>query len=225
MEHMGFPAKSITWTKNIMWSGTYAVLLNRIPGTVFHCKKGVRQRDHLSPLLFVLAAKLLQLIVNHAKNIGLLQLPISAGIHFRRPNHSICWWYFTDYGGIPNAADCTEGTSSTHADSTSLKVNYAKSHIVPINVSIEKLNHLAASFQCQGALPFTYLGLPLSIYKPTIQECLPLVHKVERRLINTSIFLGQGGKLQLVNSVLSSLPTFYVFNRSASWDNRVDWSI
>jgi hypothetical protein len=67
-----------------------------------------------------------------------------------------------------------------------LKVNYVKSHIVPINVSQEKLNHLVATFQCQvGVLPFTYLGLPLSIYKPTVQECLPLAHRVERRLINT----------------------------------------
>jgi hypothetical protein len=100
---------------------------------------------------------------------------------------------------------------STYADSTGLKVNYAKSHIVPINVSQEKLNHLAATFQCQvGVLPFTCLGLPLSIYKPTVQECLPLAHRVERRLIITSIFLGQGGKLQLVNSVLSSLPIFYM---------------
>jgi hypothetical protein len=103
---------------------------------------------------------------------------------------------------------------STYADCTGLKVNYAKSHIVPINVSQEKLNHLAATFQCQvGVLPFTYLGLPLSIYKPTVQECLPLAHRVERRLISTSIFLGQGGKLQLVNSVLSSLPTFYMCSR------------
>jgi hypothetical protein len=48
------------------------------------------------------------------------------------------------------------------------------------------------------------------IASPTIQDCLPLAHRVERRLVSTSIFLNQGGKLQLVNSVLSSLPTFYM---------------
>jgi hypothetical protein len=60
-----------------MRSRTSAVLLNGVPGKVFHCKRGVRQGDPLSPLLFVLVAELLQLIVNHAKNIGLLQLPIN----------------------------------------------------------------------------------------------------------------------------------------------------
>jgi hypothetical protein len=92
-----------------------------------------------------------------------------------------------------------------------LKVNYAKSSIILINVAPEKMQHLAATFHCQvGELPFTYLGLPLSHKKPSAHDCLSLVTRVERRLVCTSIFLNQGGKLQMVNSVLSSLPTFYM---------------
>jgi hypothetical protein len=34
--------------------------------------------------------------------------------------------------------------------------------------------------------------------------------RIEKRLISTSLWLTQGGKLQLVNSVMSSLPTFYM---------------
>jgi hypothetical protein len=45
--------------------------------------------------------------------------------------------------------------------STGLKVNYSKSNMFPINVSQERLQHLAATFNCQvGAFSFTYLGLP-----------------------------------------------------------------
>jgi hypothetical protein len=83
--------------------------------------------------------------------------------------------------------------------------------MVPINLDHDRLNHLAATFNCVGgSLSFTYLGLPLSSTKSTIQECLPLVHGVERRLISTAMFLTQGGKLLMVNSVFSSLPTFYM---------------
>jgi hypothetical protein len=65
---------------------------------------------------------------------------------------------------------------NTFANTTGLKVNYSKSSMIAINLNPERLAHLAATFNCQvGTLPFTYLALPLSNYKPTIQECLPLV--------------------------------------------------
>jgi hypothetical protein len=75
--------------------------------------------------------------------------------------------------------------------------------MVPINLAPERLTHLAARLNCQeGSLPFTYLGLPLSDSRPTIQKFLTLVHRVERRIIITTMFLTQGGKLLMVNSVL-----------------------
>jgi hypothetical protein len=100
---------------------------------------------------------------------------------------------------------------NTFATSTGLKVNYSKSSIYPINLSQERLSHLSSIVYCQaGSMPFTHLGLPLSMNKPTVQECMPLVHRIERRLVSTSIFLTQGGKLLMVNSMLSSLATFYM---------------
>jgi hypothetical protein len=97
------------------------------------------------------------------------------------------------------------------ADSTGLKVNYVKSNMYPINISQDELCHLASTFQCStDSFPFTYLDLPLSLNRPSVQDCLPLVDSVERRLISTSIFVNQGGKLQMINSDLSSLPTFYM---------------
>jgi hypothetical protein len=70
---------------------------------------------------------------------------------------------------------------------------------------------LAATFSCRvGSLPFTYLELPLSINKPTVQDCLPLVVKVEKRLCSRTLVLTQGGKLKMVNSVLSYMATFYM---------------
>jgi hypothetical protein len=121
--------------------------------------------------------------------------------------HIICSLFIME--ACPQLLLVLKALLNTFADSTGLKVNYPKSNMVPINMNSDRLNHLAATFNCQvGCLPFTYLGLPLSNSKPTIQECLPLVHRVESRLTSTTMFVTQGGKLQLVNFVLSSLSTF-----------------
>lgn len=61
-------------------------------------------------------------------------------------------------------------------ESTTLKVNYHKSVMMPINISEERLDHLPQTFNCdKGKLPFTYPGLPLSLIKPRVIDFSPIV--------------------------------------------------
>jgi hypothetical protein len=113
---------------------------------------------------------------------------------------------------------------NSFATSTSLIVNFSKSMMVPINMSVEKLQHLAATFGCStGSLPFTYLGLPLGLTKPKVEDFLPLVTRCERRLINTLMLLSQAGKLKIINSVFTSLPTFFMSTFSLHVTIRDKW--
>jgi hypothetical protein len=90
-------------------------------------------------------------------------------------------------------------------------VNYHNSNIYPINVSQERIDVLAGTFDCQiGSFPFTSLGLPMGTTKPKVEDFLPLVQRIERRLIATSNFVTQAGRVEMMNSVLSALPTFYM---------------
>jgi hypothetical protein len=83
--------------------------------------------------------------------------------------------------------------------------------MLPINMTDERLDFLARTFGCsKGSLPFTYLGLPLGLTKPKVQDFLSLVTKCERRLSSVSSFLNQAGRLELTNAVFTSLPTFYM---------------
>lgn len=211
MKQKGFTNKWINWVTSLFSSASSAVLLNGIPRNSFKCKRGVRQGDPLSPLLFVLAADFLQTLVNRAWHLGIIKHPLS-----------------DDFGGdfpIIQYADDTllilpadaltlfnfKGLLRSFSDSSGLKVNFHKSSLVPINLSPEETLHLVNTFGCKvGEMPFTYLGLPLGTTRPRVQDFSPITNRIERRLGGISKMLSYQGRLILVNSVLSALPTFYM---------------
>jgi hypothetical protein len=83
--------------------------------------------------------------------------------------------------------------------------------LYPINVPSEKMKILSQTLNCQiGKMPFIYLGLRLGLAKPRKQHFLPLIQRIEKRLSCSSNFLSQAGRLVLVNSVFSALPTFFM---------------
>ena len=98
---------------------------------------------------------------------------------------------------------------NSFADSVGLKVNYSKSCMTPINIPEDKFDRLTLTFGCaKGSMPFTYLGLPMGLTKPKVIDFLPLMKRCEKRLAATSMFLSQAGRLELVNSVLTSQTSF-----------------
>jgi hypothetical protein len=155
-----------------------------------HCRRGIRQGDPLSSLLFVLVADLLQSIVNKAMNVRILNLSIDVGYTSGFPILQYVDDTLLIMEACPRQLFALKAILNTFAIITCLKVNYFKSRMVPINVPRDRLQHMADTFQCQaGALPFTYLGLPLSLSKPTLHDCWIMVQRVEKRLISTTIFL------------------------------------
>ena len=178
---------------------------------MIHCRRGVRQGDPLSPLLFVLAADFLQSLLNRARDLGLLTPLV---LYQACPDFPVVQ-YADDTLIIMQACAkqlfFLKGILNSFSESTGLKVNFDKSFMTPINVHPDKMDILSRTLGCQlGSLPFTYLGLPLGTSKPKIKDFLPLIQRVDRRLANCASFLSIGGRLTLVNSVFSQLPTFFM---------------
>jgi hypothetical protein len=55
--------------------------------------------------------------------------------------------------------------------------------VISINVNDGTVQALASSIGCVvGKIPFTYLGLPLGTTKPSVQDLMPMVCRIERKV-------------------------------------------
>ena len=210
MRCQGFDERWLSWIQAIFNTATSSVLLNGVPGRNFACKRGVRQGDPLSPILFVDGADLLQSMVNNLASEGALTAPLPI------PNSDYPIVQYADdtliiVQACPQQLLSLKNLLLRFALVTGLQVNYSKTCMMPLNINTQRLDELAGFFGCATAtLPFPYLGLPLGTTRPSVSDLSPMVDQVERRLNASARFLDYGGRLTLVQSVLSSLPTHYL---------------
>jgi hypothetical protein len=134
MRVRGFSNNWLSWMQNIFGSGTSSVLLNSVPGKTFYCTRGVRQGDPLSPLLFVLAANLLQSLVNRAVGQGLLNLPIPCTSDTNFPIIQYADDTLVIMEGCLNQLQVLKELLTVFIEATGLKVNYQKSLMIPLNI-------------------------------------------------------------------------------------------
>ena len=101
---------------------------------------------------------------------------------------------------------------------TGLKINVLKIEMVPIG-EVNNVHALAEILGCRiGTLPMTHLGMPLgaSHKSPTIWN--PILEKIEWKLVGwKKLYLSKGGRLTLLKSTLSSLPTYYLSLFTIPW--------
>ena len=192
----------------ILSTSSTQVLVNGEPGdSIFH-HRGLRQGDPLSPMLFILVMDVLNSLVNHATSMGLLQpLAIQQARHrvsfyaddaviFLRP-------YNLDLITIKHLLDLFGHASG-------LRTNLAKSSVSPIHCTDEELALTADILSCSiKFFPYMYLGLPLSIGKPTKEVLLPLVDKVLDYLPGwKASLMNRAGRLVMVKVVLTAVPIY-----------------
>ena len=77
----------------------------------------------------------------------------------------------------------------------------------------------------QGSFPMQYPGLPLGANIRDRFVWNPIIEKVERRLTGWKrLYLSKGGKVTLIKSTLSNLPTYFLllFPISMEVANRIE---
>jgi hypothetical protein len=91
-----------------------------------------------------------------------------------------------------------------------LKVNFHKSMLVGVNFSESWLHEAASALRCRvGKVPFLYLGLSIGGDPRRLGFWEPVLTRMRNRLSGwQSRFLSFGGRLVLIESVLTSLPVY-----------------
>ena len=214
MERMGFGRRWRLWIEACISLVQFSVLVNGSPEGFFSCSRGLRQGDPLSPLLFLLVMEVLSRMLSKVEEEGLIQgfragsnavdgLCIS---HLLYADDTIL---FCDADpdqllNVRMVLTCFEAV-------TGLRVNMAKSEMVPVG-EVQNISELADSLCCHiGGLPLSYLGMPLGASYKVVAVWNPILEKLERRLSGwQKLYLSKGGRLTLLKSTLSSLPTYFL---------------
>lgn len=97
-----------------------------------------------------------------------------------------------------------------------LKINFHKSSINGINVHKRRVEGFADVLRYKiGKISFSYLGLPIGANFKNKEVWKPLVDRFRKKLSGCKRrYLSFGGRLVLLNSVLSALSIYYLSFKS-----------
>lgn len=94
-----------------------------------------------------------------------------------------------------------------------LEINYDKNCFIPINMKNDQTDGIGVIPGCKETkFPVMYLGMPaLTIVKPGRKLFMPPIEKLDWRLrVWKQKLVSRGGRLQLMRSVLSSIPIYFM---------------
>ncbi|KAJ1703591.1 hypothetical protein LUZ63_003370 [Rhynchospora breviuscula] len=91
-------------------------------------------------------------------------------------------------------------------------INADKSAFIPFNTSSDQTSFVERLFGYERkAFPLIYLGLPLTIGKPTRACFQPLLDKIELKLAGwKGKLISRAGRLVLISSVISAIPSYFM---------------
>jgi hypothetical protein len=212
LKSFGFCETFCHWIDVILKSATLSISVNGKMHGYFHCKRGVRQGDPLSPLLFCIAEDVLSRSITRLVEEGKL--------HLSKGSRKVC---------IPShclyADDIMVYCTGRHSNLVALKdlfsryamasgqvVNARKSTIYVGGISHARLVQIAQFIGFNiGSLPFIYLGVTIFKGKPKVTFLQPIADKVKAKLAAwKASLLSIAGRIQLVKSVIQSMMVYSI---------------
>ena len=204
---LNFPHQFIKIIMVCITSTSYALMINGSPTNIFAAKRGLRQGDPLSPLLFVIR---MEYWLRSLKSIvG------TFGFHPRCKSFNLTHLCFAndlmifckgDLSSVKVICDCIKVFSNT----SGLRANTDKSAIYLAGIDTTLKDDIRDISQFSlGTLPFRYLGVPLSSKRLSIAKCEQLDDKMTKRISSWQCkHLSYAARLQLINLVLMGITSY-----------------
>jgi hypothetical protein len=208
----GFSDKWIEWIRVCVFAGNLSVLVNGSPTKEIHIQKGLKQGDPLAPFLFLIVAEGFSGVMRRVVELGSFK-GIMVGrdpvliSHLQYADDTLCigeasvenlWALKAILRGFELASE--------------LKVNFWRSCLMGVNVNNTFMESACTFLNCiRGGVPFKYLGLPVGANPRRMSTWDPVVDRIRKKLNSWgNKHLSLGGRLVLINSVLNSIPIFFL---------------
>jgi hypothetical protein len=210
MVKMGFSECWLKWMRACIFTSSMSVLVNGSPSEDFNVGRGLHQGDPLSPFLFLIAVEGLAGLMRRAVDIGKFKgYQVSTNDHFELLQFADdtilmgegSWSNLWTIETVLRSFELVSG----------LKINFVKSKLYGINVDASLLSAGSSFLSCQSeSIPFKFLGIPVGENPRRQATWKPVVETMKSRLSSwSSRHLSYGGRITLINSVLSSLPLYF----------------
>jgi hypothetical protein len=210
MRIKGFHPKWCEWVQSYIQKGSVGIRVNDDIGHYFQTKKGLRQGDPLSPILFNIVADMLAILIERAKEdgqvSGLIPHLVDGGLSILQYADDTILFLENDFDKALNM----KLVLCIFEQLSGLKINFHKSELFCFGKAKEIEEEYKILFGCDlGELPFRYLGIPIHYRKLKNGEWKPIEDRFEKNLgCWAGKLLSYGDRLILINSVLTSLPMF-----------------
>jgi hypothetical protein len=206
----GFSPKWISWVKSFITEGSVAINVNDEVGPFLQTRKGLRQGGPLSPILSNIVADMLAILIERAKAdnqvSGVVPHLVDGGLSILQYADDTILFMEHDLEKARNM----KLLLCAFEQLSGLKINFHKSEFFCFGEADENRAFYTELFGCNlGDFPMQYLGIPIHYRKLSNADWKRVEERFEKRLSSwKGKHLSTGGRLTLINSVLSSLPMY-----------------
>ncbi|GKV14959.1 hypothetical protein SLEP1_g25757 [Rubroshorea leprosula] len=210
LDRMAFSGTWRRWIQECLQSSMVSILINGSPTQQFPVTKGIRQGDPLSPFLFLIVAEGLNGLMTAAVEKNLYK-GVEVGndvvtvTHLQFANDTIFFGEASEQN-----IRIVKCILRTFEMVVGLKINFRKCQLMGIGVEDDWRKKMAYRLGCkEGEFSIKYLGIPIGGDHRRLKMWQPLLDSVMKKLSSwKGRYLSQGGRITLINSMLSSLPVF-----------------